>query len=373
MLLECASPGCESRRLLGLLRRKLDWNALVPLAEEHGLLGLLVERLRGCEESRVPPEVRQKLREKRRASSLLTLSLTAELFRLLESFAALGLEALVVKGPALSVRAYGDAGMRQYEDVDLLVRHRDVARFAESMIGCGYEPTVPVNAIRAGKIPGEYVFRQPGTNCRIELHTERTLRYFPRPLPVEKFFERKVLLLFDGHVVPALCAEDELLLDCIHGAKHFWERLMWIADAAAVVSREKGIDWDLAFSTARETGAERMLCLGLLLTARTFEVKLPKEVEKVISSDPGAIRLAAEILQSLPPGECSPRTLLQRALFRMRMRGGYFAGMGYLLWLTLSPTEEDWAESAGQKEIGLLTAFRRPLRLARKYRREGAK
>ena len=39
----------------------------------------------------------------------------------------------------------------------------------------------------------------------------------------------------DGRDVPALSLEDELVLICVHGAKHFWERLMWTADIAAMV------------------------------------------------------------------------------------------------------------------------------------------
>jgi hypothetical protein len=372
VLVECAFPECNPQRLSDLLRRKPAWSVLIPLAEEHGVLMFLAERVLGEQESSVPQEVLQKLQEKRRALLLFTYSLMAELFRLLESFREAGMEALVVKGPALSARAYGDASMRRYEDVDLLVRQRDMARFAELMTGCGYEPKVPLNAIAAGKVPGEYVFRWPNTNRRIELHTEQTLRYFPRPLPVEGFFKRRIFLSFDAHTVPALCAEDELLLDCIHSAKHFWERLMWIADVAAMVSRQKNLDWDRAFLTARQAGAERMLCLGLLLAAETFQVKLPGEIERVIRSDHGAQRLAAEIVRQLPSGRFARRTLLERASFRVRMRGALLPGLSYLLRLTLSPTEEDWAGNGKKERIGLFTALRRPLRLARKYRREGS-
>jgi Uncharacterised nucleotidyltransferase len=342
------------------------------LAEEHGVLVQLAERVLGEHASNVPREVQQKLREKRRALFLFTLSLMAELFRLLESFRAAGMEALVVKGPALSARAYGDASIRQYEDVDLLVRQRDLTRFSELMISSGYESKVPLSAIASGKIPGEYVFRWPNSNRRIELHTEQTLRYFPRPLPVEEFLGRKIFLSFDGHTVPALCAEDELLLDCIHSAKHFWERFMWIADVAALVSRQENFDWDRAFSTARQVGAKRMLSLGLLLAAETFHVKLPGQIERVIRSDHGARRLAAEIARRFPSARLAPRALLERASFRVRMRGALLPGISYLLRLTFSPTEEDWAGSNEKERIGLFTGLRRPLRLARKYRREGA-
>ncbi len=38
----------------------------------------------------------------------------------------------------------------------------------------------------------------------VELHTERTMRYFPRPLPIEKFFERRSFVELDGREIPAL-------------------------------------------------------------------------------------------------------------------------------------------------------------------------
>jgi hypothetical protein len=298
VLLECASPNCDPQRLSDLLRQEPDWSVLLPLAEKHGVLGLLAKRIQSCDATNVTEGVRQKLREKQRALLLFTLSTTAGLFRLLESFLAAGMEALVVKGPVLSARAYGDPGMRQYEDVDLLVRQRDISRITELMASEGYEPKVPLSAIAAGKIPGEYLFRWPGTYRRVELHTEQTLRYFPWPLPVEEFFERRTLVSFDGHAAPALSAEDEMLLNCVHGAKHFWERLLWVADVATLVSRGKDFDWDRAFSTAREAGAERMLSLGLLLAAEAFQVKLPRDVERVIRSDRETARLAAEIARS---------------------------------------------------------------------------
>jgi len=66
----------------------------------------------------------------------------------------------------------------------------------------------------------------------VEFHTERTFRYHPRPLQMEKLFERSAYVVIDGREVPVLSLEDELVLICVHGAKHFWERLMWIADVA---------------------------------------------------------------------------------------------------------------------------------------------
>lgn len=368
VLLECASPKFDSRRLAAILRGKLDWPVLTALAEEQGVIGLLAERIREFDEPCVPREVLLKLKEKRRAQVLFSMSLNAELFRLLEKLSAANLEALVVKGPVLSARAYADPVVRRYEDLDLLVRHKDILRFTELLMAEGYEPRVSISEIQAGKVPGEYLFKWPGTVRRIELHTERTLRYFPLALPIEKLFARRVVQSIDARPVPALAAEDELVLVCVHHAKHFWEQLMWIADVAALVTRQEELAWSRALSTARELGAERMLILGLRLAEKALRVEVPKEMERLVRADRTAERLAGDIIEWLPSASGARRGVIARALFRTRMRGGLFSGAAYLLRLTLSPTEEDWRENSGNKLPRILETLRRPLRLARKYR-----
>jgi hypothetical protein len=369
VLLECANPSLASARLSELLRSPVDWPALLALAEEHGLVPLVAKRLQDAGAAVVPPEIRQKLRDGQRAQIIFTMSMTAELFRLLDRFAASGIDVLLTKGPVLAMRCYGDPGLRQYCDLDLIVRGRDIARSTEEMIALGYEPKVPLAAIQAQKLPGEYVFARRDTKLLVEFHTEHTFRYHPRPLPVEKLFERQAVVQVDGHGVPALSTEDELLLISIHGAKHFWERLMWIADVAALVSRQS-IDWGRAMSAAREVSAERMLRVGLLLAAEVLAVQLPVEVAADARSDAAAARFAQRIARRLPSAGSTPLGLFERAAFRMRMRGGFLAGAAYLLRLSFSPTEEDWASESEEKRSWLLDAIGRPFRLARKYGRD---
>jgi len=369
VLIECASPYADSRGLEELLRQPLDWAALFTLAEEHGVVGLLAMRLRDIGEMRVPPEIRQKLQERHRAQLLFTLGMTAELFRLVGQLADAGIGTLLVKGPVLSVQAYGDPAVRQYVDLDLLVRHKDVRHATEIMTAAGYDADVPLSAIDAGKIPGEYLFKRSGTKLLVELHTEHTFRYFPRPLPLEKLFQRQIRVPVDAHEVPALCAEDELVLICIHGAKHFWERLMWIADVAAMVTRQRSLDWRRVKVAARESGAERMLHVGLGLAAGILNMRLPEEVAAVVRGDKGAAKLVAKIKKWLPAAGYAPPGLAERAAFRMRMRGGLFTGPAYLMRLSLSPTEEDWVEGHEEKRPWMLDALGRPMRLLRKYGR----
>jgi Uncharacterised nucleotidyltransferase len=370
LLLECVKPQPDLQRLAQLLRTPFKWTSLIALAENHSVLGLTAARLANYSEDAISLENRESLRAWRRAYTLFTMNLTAEMFRLFGAFAASQVEALVIKGPVLSARCYGDPGSRQYGDLDLIARDKDIQHSTELMIGLGYEPSVPLTAIQANKIPGEYVFRQSNTKLLVEFHTERTFRYHPRPLPLEKLFERQTWVNIDSHKVPALSPEDELILICIHGAKHFWEQLSYIADVAAFVSKQE-LDWERVESAAEEVGGERMLYVGLRLAADLLGAPLPEKVGALVRSDRIVGRLTDQIMQWLPAAGSPPPGILGRALFRIRMRGGFFPGVAYLFRLSFSPTEEDWVAGAENKRHWLLDALGRPFRLARKYGNDG--
>jgi hypothetical protein len=369
VLLECAGPQTNVDHLADRLQDSFDWRALLRDAESHGVMPLLAERVLNLDPVLVPVDIRDKLRESCRAFTACSLQMTAELFRLSERFAAVGIETLLTKGPALSVRCYGDPGMRQYSDLDLVIREKDIRRATQAMLDLGYQPRVPLSAIDAKKIPGEYAFQEPGTHLLVEFHTERTFRYYPRPLRIEDLFDRRALVNIDGRDVPALSLEDEVVLICVHGAKHFWERLMWIADVAALISSGQPPDWDRAMAAAREVGAGRILRLGLRLALDLLGAELPAQVEANVRSDHAVSKLAAQVESRLAFHEPRGIGILERAAFRVRMRGGLLAGAAYLLRLSLSPTEEDWTPGKEGNRPALLDAINRPLRLAKKHRR----
>jgi Uncharacterised nucleotidyltransferase len=367
-LLQCAAPHPDRGHLANLLRR-VHWPLFLVLAEDHGLVPLLAEQMQHFDSSLVSEDVRRGLRETRRAHTVFTLQLTSELFRLLQRFAEAGLEILVTKGPALSVRCYRDPGLRQYGDLDLIVRDRDILRATQVMLDLAYEPRVPLTAIHARKMPGEYAFRKPGTHLLVEFHTERTFRYHPRPLPIENLFQRRASILIDGREVPVLSLEDELVLICVHGAKHFWERLMWIADVAALISSSHGPDWHRVMQLAHEVGAGKILHLGLRLASDLFGARLPAQLDAAVRSNRAVSRLAAQVTKRLESGAPHDIGILQRAAFRMRMREGLLPGAAYFLRLLLSPTEEDWLPGKEANRPAFLDSISRPFRLAKKHSR----
>ena len=366
-LCQCASPQFSSPEIASLVQAGFDWKILLDLADSHGMQGVLAKRLEELTFVGVPASAREQLQLRMRAQHLFSLSMTAELFRILQDFSVDLIDAILVKGPLISVLAYGDPAVRSYVDLDLLVSHRDIARAVRRMLAMGFHSDIPEVAIRAGKIPGEYLFRRPGTQCIVELHTEHTFRYYPKPMPIEDMFARRRSVLVDGREMPALSLEDELILNCIHGAKHFWERLMWVSDIAAVVARHPEINWDVAERSAAQVGADRMLRVGVLLGSMLLNVSLPSAIAHKIQRDHAAPSLCRRIQTWLPFAGAAPPALPRRAMFRLQMAGGGFSGLAHLSRLSLFPTQEDWDKGAEERSSWLWDAARRPFRLFRKY------
>jgi hypothetical protein len=236
------------------------------------------------------------------------------------------------------------------------------------LLAAGFRGEISADAVGKRKSPGQYAFRRSEDRPLIELHTERTLRYFPKPLPVQEFLRRRTTVVIDGRVVPALSLEDEFVLLSVHGAKHFWERLMWIADIAALVANCPQMDWIRVQKTAADVGADRMVRVALLLAGRTLQAPIPAGMNTAIESDRACLRIAKKIESWLPYAGNEPPRLLQRALFRWQMRGQLLAGASYLTRLSFSTTEEDWSRDAGGAATSLRESLGRPLRLAKKYR-----
>jgi hypothetical protein len=369
LLLDSCSLPRDPAKISALVAAIRDADSFICLAQAHGVLGHFTAGLTGIPGFQIPSPFLDSLRVHQRAHLLSNLAMTAELFRVLELFRQSEIECVVVKGPVLSLRAYGQPAVRQYADLDLLLRQKDIPRAAEILVDTGYDSRISAEAIRSRKIPGEYRFRAQDTEIILELHTERTLRYFPLPLPIEKYFQSKTSLSLDGRPVPALSAEHEFVLISVHGATHFWERLMWICDVAAMVHNHPQLDWNMIRRSAAEVGAERMVRVALRLAERSLGVAIPKEMRNEVQRDSACLRLVRQIETWLPYAGFAAPSILPRAFFRFAIRGNAIAGLGYLARLSFSTTEEDWSPESTAPRLRWAEILRRPLRLAKKYRR----
>ena len=98
-------------------------------------------------------------------------------------------------------------------------------------------------------------------------NTQKTFRYYPNGMPIDELFQRKRMIQLEGREVFALSLTDEVIFHCVHGAKDFWEKLMWICDVASLTKNHPEIDWQSTWRAAADCGGTRMVSVGLMLGA----------------------------------------------------------------------------------------------------------
>ncbi|MFZ0921949.1 MAG: nucleotidyltransferase family protein, partial [Candidatus Acidiferrales bacterium] len=242
----------------------------------------------------------------------------------------------------------------------------------EEMGTLGYEAKFAYERfLTAGSkdIPGEYVFLHKINGAMIEFHTESTLRHFPRPPDIEEMALRSTTVSLNGREVSTFALADTVLMLCVHGAKDFWSRLIWVADVAALVEKLTDVDWARLLMEAKKYDAERMVLLGLWLASAIFESKLPAGILQDIEGDPVAVRMGGELRARLLNRKELAVGATWRSFYRIRMVPKIWRGTRYWLRLSTAPAEEDWSMPKGRPGFPRSYALLRPLRLWRKYRR----
>jgi hypothetical protein len=367
LLLLCMRPrldGDSSKRILSIAGSISDWDALVAAAAEHNLAPLVCKNVEACAGKALSATRAQRLSLQLLGNSYRNLALTAELFRVLAALEDHGVCATPYKGPVLAAQAYGDIALREFSDLDILLPQRQIVSAHRALIALGFRSVI--SGLQAPeisrRIPGQYAY-QRGTETIVELHTEATLRYFPKILDLEGICARREPVEVAGRQVLTFSLEDTLLLLSVHGSKHLWERLGWIADIAAL-SEASALNWSRTLDRARNGGIQRMALLGVGLAAHLQCAPLPGEIAQCLKDDRVARRLIKGISQRFFAGGVQ-LGVFSRFAFRVHMRGSLATGVPYALRLATMPTESD--RGRHPRHLELLYALRRPLRLARLY------
>jgi len=134
-----------------------------------------------------------------------------------------------------------------------------------------------------------------------------------------------------GVRVAAMSPTDLLLSLCVHGAKHGWLRLFWLADIDALLHHPSTPDGARLLARARELGVDRMFLQAMLLAHRLYGSPVGPGVLAVAGSDRQAGRLVdvASSAIEAPPDRWRGARSLHGILVMQRYVGGLRRGWRY--------------------------------------------
>jgi hypothetical protein len=360
-LIAIARPA-PPRSLCTELPPRLNMEALQALARFHKIEPLLFKYFPGLRPS---PEFL--------AHAARGLHLTRDLIAIVRAFQSAQIAVLPHKGPLLAMAAYHDLALRSFLDLDLLIRPADLPRAIGVLEEHGYRPAAalawltPETLLRwTGEMHyyssgGTSTSETPASGTSIDLHWRLTPSHYPVQLDPEVLWRSQETLTIAGADLPTVSPEALVLLLAVHGAKHCWEAIGWVADLAWLLRANPDLGWRNVLHLARETNCERPVLLAASLVHEVMEAPIPTELRTAIQADRQVRRLHARVLHRWRHGPAeSPQSaeLLRFAALLARKPWDLIPHLeGLLFW----PTEAEWRRGASAG------GGQRVLRLIRKY------
>src|SRR5580700_7213804 len=291
-------PAAKERVRL-LIRNGLKWPDVLAIADRHRLSPVVYEIIAGAAGDLISTEQLHELREATARSTAAGMALLHELLRLHPLFEAAQIPVIPYKGPLLAWIAYGSFIRREYSDLDFAVEQKYIPDVVAVLKANGYRPQFDPREAHAGhdrSAPGQYSFLSHPQKILAEFHTERTLRYFPIPINFQDLTSRLMTVEIGEQHVRTFSIEDTLVMLCVHGAKHFWERLGWVLDIAKLATAQE-VNWTLVTQIAAKMESTRVLRLGLYLSHDLFGAPLPGQLLEEICRDRTVQELAEKVYE----------------------------------------------------------------------------
>ena len=287
-----------------------DWSGVLDAAERHAVLPLLHAALAAADESvrqQVPPAVAGDLARRFDGNALHNVALAGHLAGLAACLTSAGVAFMPIKGPSLTVAAYGDLSLRQFADLDLVVHRRDLDRIRALLGDHGYVPLNDVpDALDHVLLGSDYhvALHNPATGVFLEVHWALGRRGLGALRREDWPWTHAATVTVVGRPLPALEPAALIVYLCVHGVKHNWAQLVRVCDVYAAIRSHPDTDAGAVRRLARRSGVGRMVDVGLGLCDALLGANLRER---------GWAPNASPVVQSLI-GEAAARCLTERNL-----------------------------------------------------------
>lgn len=305
------------RERLARLVAGVDLSTLVEAARYHRVIGLVHRALRGV--PGVDDDVRARLDRFHRQGLVAHLHVLATLRRVSDALDPAVGPWLVVKGPVLVELAYRQAGLRLYQDLDLVIPRASFAGSLERLETNGFELVDRNWDLIRRLMIGELVAAHEG-GVELDIHWDiRYDREIRRAISIstEELTARSRTVTVNGIPTRTLDATDTLLFLAFHATKQGGDKLIWLKDLERTIANDPP-SWPDLVERSRASGLELFVGAMLLRAKRTAGAAVPEEaLNELLAKRAWRVMLAA-LDRAFPPersdGFGTPATLVVRSM-----------------------------------------------------------
>ena len=380
----------EPSSLRSALTAPLNWGLLEQSAQRNAMMPLVAYVLAQHGTGLIAQDTLKKLQERLLRTAQKNLAWLQEWLRVLDVLADSRIPIISFKGPALALMAYRNLALREFADLDLLVRPCDVVRTRDVLLHNGYvlNSDVPDNTDAAlSRFSDRQISFGKNDNheIKLDLHWGVVSEWSSFQLDVGSLFEYASIERRERISFLSLSPEYLLLLLCAHGTKHCWSNLRLLCDVACHVQSSPNLNWNLCVRLAEPDG-DLVMKHSLLLTRQVLGLQLPECVTNYASGDAKAHWLAAKAQTFLfredrnrSPYLDDRTRYLQVLRYRLALEGGQRlrSSVALVFRRAFIPNEADWRSLRLPRSLYFLYYLFRPIRLVierlsiRRFRLDG--
>jgi len=287
------------------LVRVADWPAVSGLVAHHRVGALFLRGMRAGGLEVPDAAVARGLARQRRGEVLRGARQVVAMQRVVGALDAAGVPSLVLKGLPLGQRAYGSPFAKSAIDLDLLVPEDGFSQAAAVLRASGWRRTAPAFRETPARmrwynaVEPEHVYVGPGAT--VELHR----RLLPNPFLFDPSFDclhSRALTVELGPERFRIPGDgDHLLYLACHGMSHYWRRLKWLCDFAALMQAMDGNAVAGAVARGREGRLEHVLGAALRLCREHLRIEAPEAAALVRADSRRARRIVSESRRAWAP------------------------------------------------------------------------
>jgi hypothetical protein len=200
----------------------------------------------------------------------------------------------------------------------------------------------------------------------LDLHWDLKPPSFVFKLSADEVMSRLQSVSLARIPVETFGAEDLVLYQAMHGAKHLWRRLEWITCMAESLRAMPEVNWDTIVARAKSAHGTRIVSLGLRLVEEFSNVHLPSDVLAALDSG-GVMRQTATNIREHILSTSGPVNSIETNLYNLQVMDRKRDAMHAALHAIFVPTLTDWQALALPESMHSLYYAFRPLRLSKVY------
>ncbi|HVD61340.1 MAG TPA: nucleotidyltransferase family protein [Gemmatimonadaceae bacterium] len=354
-------------RARDLAQSEIEWRSVMDEAARLQVDPAVLGNLKSLFAEEIGPELLDEVVRREQIVRANALSQTLRVVDVYKNLKSAGVPALVLKGPAISVIAYGDPSRRSFSDIDLIVKRKDLPAAQKHLEARGYRPLFDAATVES-LIAGQHALEFEGPGPHVELHWALLPRHLKFDLLDSELWNEAITIECGGTPVQTIAPHHLFLYLCAHGAKHEWMTFRWICDVAQLARTLTRDDAAKVIALADRTNTRRIVALALRLVRDTFGDELSCFPPGSLDGDDTTDRLASVVSRAFDQSVIGYSALLPASLSRLHPYAEPLA-----FWIMSRERLRDriscvtrfvFEPAPGDRQRSATSVFLRPLRLA---------